>query len=88
MLIHPIILPEILYKDRFNNSNLYMDMNPSIYISESGNVKILVRRVNYRKFNNRDFILYENKSNSIYSVLTGTLDTNPLNLENFTLSTL
>jgi len=87
MLIHPIILPEVLYKDIFNNSNLYADMNPSIHISESGNVKILVRRVNYRKFNNRDFVLYENKSNSIYAVLTGTLD-GPLNLENFTLSTL
>jgi hypothetical protein len=63
-------------------------MNPSIHISESGNVKILVRRVNYRKFNNRDFILYEHKSNTIYTLLTGTLDIKPLNLENFAISTL
>ena len=86
--ISPIILPELLFKDRFNNSNLYVDMNPSMYISPSGNVKILVRRVNYRKFNNRDFILYEHKSNSVYALLTGTLDTKPLNLENFSLEIL
>lgn len=86
--ITPIILPEVLFKDRFNNTNLYVDMNPSIHISESGNVKILVRRVNYRKFYNRDFILYEHKSNSIYALLTGTLDDKPINLEGFSVSTL
>jgi hypothetical protein len=87
MLIYPIILPELLFTDRFNNPNLYVDMNPSLYICESGTVKILVRRVNYRKFNNKNFILYEHKSNSIYALLTGTLD-GPLNLETFKLSTL
>jgi hypothetical protein len=83
--ITPIILPELCFKDRFNNMNLYVDMNPSLHISESGNVKILVRRVNYRKFHNRQFILYEHKSNSAYSLLTGSLDSNPLNLETFSL---
>jgi hypothetical protein len=86
--ITPIILPELLFTDRFNNTNLYVDMNPSMHISDSGNVKILVRRVNYRKFYNRDFILYENKSNSVYSLLIGTLDDKPLNLENFSLQML
>jgi len=81
---HPIILPELLYTDRFNNPNAYFDINPSIYISESGKVKILVRRINYRKFNNKNFILYENQSNSVYTLLIGSLQAkDPLNLEEF-----
>ena len=94
MIIHsilnitPIILPELLFTDRFNNPNIYVDMNPSLHISESGDVKILVRRVNYRKFSNRNFILYKDKSESTYVILRGTITDNPLNLENYTLSTL
>jgi hypothetical protein len=94
MLIHsivnvtPIVLPELLYIDRFNNRNAYVDMNPSLHISEYGEVKILVRRVNYRKFNNRHFILYRNKSESEYVILTGNIGDKPLSIENFTLSTL
>ena len=55
--ITPIILPESIFIDRFNNQNLYSDINPSIHISENGSVKILVRRINYRKFFNKNFIL-------------------------------
>ena len=81
---HPIILPELLYTDRFNNPNTYADTNPSIYISETGQVKILVRRVNYRKFTNKNFVLYEYHSNSVYAMLTGSIHpNNPLDLETF-----
>jgi hypothetical protein len=83
MLIYPIVLPELVFKDRFNNQNLYVDMNPSLHISESGIVKILVRRVNYRKFHDKTFILYQEKSNSVYTLLTGTIDKGPLNIESF-----
>lgn len=82
--ITPIILHESLFVDRFNNPNVYSDINPSIYISESGSVKILVRRINYRKFHNKNFILYEDKSKSVYAILTGNIDAhNPLNIEYF-----
>jgi hypothetical protein len=84
--IHPIILPELLYRDRFNNINAYFDTNPSIHISESGRVKILVRRINYRKFHDKNFILYQNQSNSFYTLLTGSIHPGkPLNLEEFQL---
>jgi hypothetical protein len=86
--VSPIILPELLYTDRFNNPNTYVDMNPSLHISESGEVKILVRRVNYRKFSNRNFILYKNRSESNYIILSGNIDDKPLSIENYALSTL
>jgi len=80
----PIILPESLFIDRFNNQNLYSDINPSIYISQNGSVKILVRRVNYRKFHNKNFILYDDKSISVYAILTGAVSAyTPINIENF-----
>jgi len=63
-------------------------MNPSLHISETGDVKILVRQVNYRKFSTKQFILYENKSRSVYTILTGTLNDSPLNLEDYAISTL
>jgi hypothetical protein len=89
-IIHttPIILPELLYTDRFNNPNSYSDINPSLYILKDGSITILVRRINYRKFNNRNFILYENKSKSAYSILTGKLYETPLSIENFKHDTL
>jgi hypothetical protein len=62
-------------------------MNPSLHISESGEVKILVRRVNYRKFHDKNFILYDITSNSIYVMLTGIIN-GSLNLDNFKLTTL
>ena len=83
--ITPIILPELLFTDRFNNPNAYFDTNPSIHISESGMIKVLVRRINYRKFHDKNFILYENQSNSVYALLTGSIQENPLNLETFQL---
>lgn len=87
-MFHPIVLPELLFVDRFNNRNRYVDMNPSIHISESGEVKILVRRVNYKKFSDKNFVLYAQQSNSAYVLLTGIIDNSPLNLEKFSISNL
>lgn len=81
----PILLPELLFTDRFKNPNLYSDINPSLHISEDGTVKLLVRRVNYRKFNTKQFILYEDVSKSVYTLLTGSIHADkPLDLEHCT----
>jgi hypothetical protein len=82
--IHPIILPQKLYTDRFRNANAYIEMNPSMNIDVSGNVKILVRMVNYKKYCNKQFTLYENYSNSAYVILLGKIEDNKmLDLDNF-----
>jgi hypothetical protein len=73
----PIIIPQKQFVDRFGNANAYVPMNPSLYIDQEGHVIILVRRVNYRKFENKQFILYEQKSISSYVILHGSMsDTN------------
>jgi hypothetical protein len=86
--ITPIILPQLVFKDKFNSPNAYFDMNPSLYISENGSVIILVRRVNYRKYFDKQFVLYEEKSNSIYSILRGNITDSPLNINDFTIKTI
>ena len=80
--IHPIVLPSAFFTDRFGMPNALIDMNPSMYIDTEGNVTILVRRINYRKFHNKQFTIYGQSSNSTYSILTGKLD-NSLNLDLF-----
>jgi hypothetical protein len=83
---YPIILPLRLYKDKFNNINSYIEMNPSIYIDELGNVKILVRTVNYKKYDNYNWIVFENISNSKYVYLSGKIEEGKvLNIENFSI---
>ena len=72
--VYPIITPEKYFIDRFNNHNSYTEMNPSINIDKNGNVKILVRLVNYKKFSNRTFTVYENYSNSKYVLLKGKIN--------------
>lgn len=67
--IYPIITTQQTFKDKYNNTNAYIDMNPSLYISKEGNVTILVRKINYSKYFNKDFTLFENQSNSKYSVI-------------------
>ena len=47
-------------------------MNPSIHI-EGNSVIILVRTVNYSKYKNNNFTVFEPLSNSIYYVLKGSL---------------
>lgn len=85
--IYPIILPQKFYIDRYGNPNAYIEMNPSMYIDyTNGNIKILVRLVNYKKYYNKHFTLYENFSNSAYILLTGNIEHDKLlNLDNFTL---
>ena len=76
--IYPIIIPIKMFVDRFNQHNAFYDMNPSMHIDKTGNVKILVRSVNYRKFYNKQFTMYENYSNSLYTLLTGKIESDKL----------
>ena len=54
-------------------------------VKEDGTTIILVRYVNYKKFNNKQFILYETNSNSVYKyILKGNItDIEKLDIENF-----
>ena len=82
--INPIILPPILFKDKYCD-NSYIDTNPSMFIENNGDVKILIRRINYRKFINKSFITYKNFTDSKYSILTGKINENqPLSIEDMT----
>ena len=94
--IIPIFLPPICLIDKHNKYGSYHEMNPSLYISTDGNVTILIRCVNYEKtvfspqYNKlicpSGYIssLYENKSNSIYYILNGTLTENDkFDIENY-----
>jgi predicted GH43/DUF377 family glycosyl hydrolase len=87
--IHPIILPQQYFKDRFQQSNAFLEMNPSMHIDEQGKVTILVRCINYRKFYNKQFTMYEPHSQSNYKILTGTIQPNsPLDLDQCTVQDL
>jgi len=82
--IYPIILPQKFYVDRYHNSNAYIEMNPSMYIDASGNIKILVRCINYRKYLNKSFTMFENYSNSLYAILYGKIEEGwNLDIDNF-----
>ena len=82
--IYPLILPQVFYIDRIQNPNAYIEMNPSMNIDIDGNVKILVRCVNYRKFYNKQFTIYDNYSNSIYYILDGKIeDDKTLDIDSF-----
>ena len=84
--VYPIIIPIKMYVDKHNEGNSLYDMNPSMCIDSNGNVKILVRSINYRKFYNKIFTLYENYSKSVYTILTGKINNDELlNLDNFIL---
>jgi hypothetical protein len=75
--IYPLILPQHFYVDRFQTPNAYIEMNPSMNIDTDGNVKILVRCVNYRKFYTKPvtmYTMYQYFSNSIYYVLDGKIE--------------
>jgi hypothetical protein len=87
--IIPIILPQICFKDKYNDTNNYYEMNPSIYIDENGDTIILVRCINYKKFFSKEFTLYEKKSNSIYYILKGKINNEEkLNIEDFNIEIL
>jgi len=72
----PVLTPQKQFQDRFNQPNAYLELNPSMHITPDGSITILVRRVNYRKFKDRQFTLYEPKSVSSYVVLRGTIPAN------------
>ena len=74
--IHPLLLEPKQFKDRFGQPNAYLDMNPSLFIDPSGNATVLIRRVNYRKFPDKSFTLYEPQAKSEYLILKGHI-TNP-----------
>jgi hypothetical protein len=81
--IVPIIIPQICFLDKYNDVNNYVEMNPSLIIDENGYFSILVRCVNYKKFNTKNFTLYGAMSNSIYYKITGKINTDEkLDLEN------
>ena len=80
--VSPIIIPELCYKDRFNNTNSYSEMNPSMFIDEDGDFIILIRCINYKKYKNKEYTIYEDKSNSIYYIAKGKIKNNLLDIEN------
>ena len=64
--------------------NNYAEMNPSLFIEDDGTATILVRCVNYKKFNNKQFTLYQPHSNSVYYLLKGTITGGAkVDIENF-----
>jgi hypothetical protein len=82
--IHPIILQQRFYIDRFGNQNAYIETSPSMNIDNNGNVKILVRLINYRKYYNKETIIFEDCTNSIYVLLSGKIEENkPLEMDKF-----
>jgi hypothetical protein len=82
--IIPIIVSQVYFQDRFNNINKFVEMNPSILIEEDGTTLILVRCVNYKKFNSQSFTLYQTNSNSVYYILKGKIqDREKVDIEKF-----
>jgi hypothetical protein len=82
--IIPIIVPQICFTDKYNNINSYVEMNPSLFIEENGNVIILVRCVNYKKVKEKQFTLYDSFSNSIYYAVYGKIkNSEKFDIENF-----
>ena len=88
--IFPIIIKTSYYKDRFGNTNGFIEMNPSLYISEDGSYIILVRTVNYLKYPNNQFTVYGIKhpepythvSDSRYVIIRGKIN-DTFNLDNY-----
>jgi hypothetical protein len=84
--INPIITPLTCFIDKFYNINSLFSMNPSLFITKYGDVYILLRNINYRKFQDKQFIIYGDYSVSTYFLLKGNIDDHkPLNLDFFTI---
>ena len=82
--IIPIFLPPICLIDKHNKYGSYHEMNPSLYINTDGNVTILIRCVNYIKFHDKKFTMFENVSKTEYYLLSGNIeDKENLDIENF-----
>jgi hypothetical protein len=80
--IYPIVIPTQIYIDKYGNQNSFVEMNPSIYITEDGDYIILVRTVNYLKYQNKSFTIYGDSSLSIYGIIRGKMRNNKLDLDN------
>ena len=88
--IFPIIIKTQCYQDRFGNQNGYIEMNPSLHISEDGSYIILVRTVNYLKYSNNEFTVYgyiypepyTHVSDSRYIIMRGKIN-DTFNLDNY-----
>jgi hypothetical protein len=85
--VSPIILPKERFTDKYGEPNAFVDMNPSMHISKEGDVTLLVRRVNYRKYADGRFTLGRYPSESKYVVAKGAiadlsrLEVNPMRIE-------
>lgn len=84
--IYPIIIPNIYFKDIYNQHNSFFEMNPSLHIDTNGNAIILIRNIDYRIFGDNKFTIYNHPTNSIYMVMNGVIKRNEkLDIDNFTL---
>ena len=81
--IIPIIVPQTCFIDKYNNINSYVEMNPSINIEENGDVTILVRCVNYKKFKEKQFTMFNDYSNSIYYICNGKIIDGKIDVDTF-----
>jgi hypothetical protein len=87
--VYPLIVPQICFKDKYTNTNSFVEMNPSMYISKKGEITIMVRCVNYRKFFDKKFTMYENYSYSHYYILRGRIqECGQLDIENYSIQRL
>lgn len=74
-IIHPIIIPTPLFLDRFGNQNQYKSMNPSLWIDQdTGEYVLLIRNVNYARYPNKKFTLFEYSSESHYCIMRGEIN--------------
>ena len=82
--IIPLLVPPILFTDNDDHTNAFVEMNPSLFIEANGDVTLLVRCVDYKKFPNKHFTLHQAHSNSEYYVVKGKIsDTHKVDLEHF-----
>jgi hypothetical protein len=72
--ISPLLASQKFFIDIHGKPNAYLDTNPSLHIDSSGNTTVLVRRVNYRKFCNKTFSIYEGQSKSDYCIARSHID--------------
>lgn len=81
---YPLFIPQVCFIDKYNNTNALVEMNPSIFITKEGEVSILIRCVNYIKFHDKKFTMFENVSKTEYYLLSGNIeDKENLDIENF-----
>ncbi len=70
----PIIVPQKRFTDIHGKPCAFLETNPSIHITPEGHVTLLVRCVDYRKFADKSFTLYQKQSNSVYFIGKTKLD--------------